>query len=363
MEIMIVVQKDERGKVIKKILETNDYKVHWVKNGRKALEYVKYQDINLIISETDLLSMSGYELLFEFKQNFDEHIPFVFLSEENNPKNFRRGMSLGADDFISEPLKEEEILSVISVQVEKYNRIKRKFERIKSNIFKYIPHELRTPLVPIIGYSDLLLSEFHSLSQEEVLTMIESISTGSRRLKSTVEKFILFSELEFIQNNFSMAVTGFTSGIYSCKEVIIAAANEKAGELKRLSDLNLNICDTNLSISKTLLEIVVKELIDNACKFSLAGTEIHVTGRNKNRKYELTISNKGKGFTLNEIKQIDTFVQFKRDIFQQSGNGLGLVIVKKILRLYGAGFNIESIPEALTEIKITLNKYTKLEAK
>jgi signal transduction histidine kinase len=85
----------------------------------------------------------------------------------------------------------------------------------------------------------------------------------------------------------------------------------------------------------------VEELVDNACKFSRQGTSIEVT---LNAIGELTVADKGRGMTVEEITRIGLFRQFERKKHEQQGLGLGLVLVQKLAARANAEFRVDSEP-------------------
>jgi signal transduction histidine kinase len=103
------------------------------------------------------------------------------------------------------------------------------------------------------------------------------------------------------------------------------------------------------------LEFVLYELIDNALKFSPQIKKVFITGKNHNEKYyQIVIKDFGVGLTEEEIRNIDEQKQFKRELREQQGLGLGLFLSKNIIEKANGIFNIRSKTNEGTEISILI---------
>jgi signal transduction histidine kinase len=95
---------------------------------------------------------------------------------------------------------------------------------------------------------------------------------------------------------------------------------------------------------------MVDELVHNACKFSRPGTPVEITLAADG---VLTIADKGRGMSAEEIGQIGAFQQFDRKKQEQQGLGLGLVLVQKLAAQSAAQFSITSKPGEGTTVRVS----------
>ena len=70
--------------------------------------------------------------------------------------------------------------------------------------------------------------------------------------------------------------------------------------------------------------------------------------------YKIVIIDNGTGMTQDEINAVDGYRQFNREFFQQNGNGLGLIIAKKIVMLYKGNLSIDSVKNKYTKVTVLL---------
>ena len=113
------------------ILELADYKVLTAKNGKEGLDLLRKSQPDLVLCDVMMPGLDGYGVLHEI-ENMKEAfaMPFVFISALSEKDHVRMGMIQGADDYISKPFSNEELLKVVSVRLKKARSIK---EPLKNN--------------------------------------------------------------------------------------------------------------------------------------------------------------------------------------------------------------------------------------
>ena len=355
MEKILVIEdeKDVRQSILD-LLEYKGYEAIEASNGKEALELIKEIIPDLVISDIMMPELSGYTILHEFQNNpVTASIPFIFLSAKADLTDIRKGMNRGADDFITKPFKANELLSSIEIRLKKKKSLDEKLNELRRSITMYVPHELRTPLVAILGYSDMILGEFKQLSSNEIFDMITRIKKAGERLHLTIEKFVIYSELECtdIQDR---PVTQNGLCVESVKNCFDDIMKKKFGRSIRKNDFQIGIEDCAVLIQKRYFEILIGELLDNAVKFSSKGSSISISCFATNGMYKIVIIDNGTGMTQDEINAVDGYRQFNREFFQQNGNGLGLIIAKKIVMLYKGNLSIDSVKNKYTKVTVLL---------
>lgn len=102
------------------ILELVNYNVITASNGTEGVKLAKEIIPDIIICDILMPEKDGYNVLKELSLNEDtRQIPFIFLSAKTEHKEIRLGMDLGADDYITKPFEEEELLSAIKSRLAK----------------------------------------------------------------------------------------------------------------------------------------------------------------------------------------------------------------------------------------------------
>ncbi len=110
------------------ILELQDYEVITAPNGKIGIEKAIKHIPDIIICDIMMPEVDGYGVLQTLSSNTDtHHIPFIFLSAKTEHKEIRRGMNMGADDYLTKPFDEEELVEVIETRLKKANLVSQVF--------------------------------------------------------------------------------------------------------------------------------------------------------------------------------------------------------------------------------------------
>ncbi len=363
--VLIVEDEQDIREDISTLLKLNDYNVLSAMNGIKALEVIEKEVPDLILSDVMMPEMDGYELLENLqKSQRYSNIPFLFLTAKTDKKNMREGMNLGADDYIPKPFDFQELLSAIDVRLKKKERSARKFEKkledLRRNIRRSLPHEIRTPLNSIIGFSDLLVKTYDHTSKDEMLEMLTHINDSGKRLSTLMEKYLLYANLEILMSSPDEIKRIQNYYISSSQNIITDYCEHVLKKFGRIEDAEYEIHDSGLKISEEYFLKLLEELIENACKFSEQGTKIKIKGRPYSKTYELSITDSGRGMTREQIDNYEAYIQFERKVYEQQGSGLGLTIVKSIVKIFGGTVAIDSEPGQYTSVSVKLPVFEEL---
>lgn len=108
------------------LLELAEYDVITASNGKIGVELARQEIPDIIICDIMMPEMDGYGVLESLsKDEATNHIPFIFLSAKTEHKDIRRGMDLGADDYLTKPFEEEELISAIESRLAKVAILKK----------------------------------------------------------------------------------------------------------------------------------------------------------------------------------------------------------------------------------------------
>ncbi len=102
------------------ILELAGYKTFTAENGRKGVEVALKEKPSLIVCDIMMPELDGYGVLHLIRKNHEiEHTPFIFLTAKTERNDFRKGMEMGADDYITKPFEDIELLNAVEIRLKK----------------------------------------------------------------------------------------------------------------------------------------------------------------------------------------------------------------------------------------------------
>jgi len=127
MKSLILLVEDEEALLqhTKLILENNDYEIITAKNGVEALEILESHNQlpDLILCDIMMPEMNGYDFFKKMIDNPDWNlIPFIFLTVKNSAEDVRFGKMLGADDYLTKPVNEMDLLASIAGKITRGRR-------------------------------------------------------------------------------------------------------------------------------------------------------------------------------------------------------------------------------------------------
>lgn len=127
------------------LLELANYKVFTAANGKIGVAEAKKQLPDIILCDIMMPELNGYGVLqILSKEPETKHIPFIFLSAKTEHKDIRKGMDMGADDYIPKPFDESELFSAIESRLTRVAIIKENMDKVGTTEFYYSENELRT---------------------------------------------------------------------------------------------------------------------------------------------------------------------------------------------------------------------------
>ena len=358
-KILVIEDEESIRENILDLLEAENFEGIGAINGKVGVKLANEQIPDLILCDMMMPEVDGHGVLKALRSEpLTATIPFIFLTAKADKSDIRTGMEQGADDYITKPCTPQELLKAIAIRLEKQKTISRQSQKtldeLRTNISMSLPHELRTPLNAIMGFSELILSEYQVLEESDILEMIGQIQTSGHRLYRLIQNFLLYAELEIAATNPELLKEMRNSEFSCVKSLLSQKARQQAKHANRTDDLQLNLQDSSVAIDSVRLAKIVEELLDNAFKFSLEGTPVVLSTLVENQTFILSVKDKGRGMTADQIAQLEAYRQFDRKLYQQAGLGLGLAIVQRLAELHGGKFKIESLPQQETIVCVSL---------
>lgn len=125
--LLIEDNKDVRENTAE-ILSLSNYKVLTAENGKAGVELAIQEHPDLIICDIMMPVMDGYSVLHSLSKNIEtSSIPFIFLTAKTERSDLRKGMEMGADDYITKPFDDIELLNAVEARLSKAAALKRDF--------------------------------------------------------------------------------------------------------------------------------------------------------------------------------------------------------------------------------------------
>ena len=194
-------------------------------------------------------------------------------------------------------------------------------------------HELRTPIQPILGLSEVLQSKIKSKDDHD---LIDAIARNAKRLYRLTEDILDVTKIE-IQS------LQLQKEKFNLSEVIMNVLADYESLIKKINDVKVSLIrkgDFLVEADKGRLNQVISNLIDNAIKFTQKGSIVISSQRRDNDNVIVSIKDTGIGIDQEIMPRL--FSKFASKSF--IGTGLGLFISKSIIELMEGKFGLKIIP-------------------
>lgn len=123
-KVLLIEDNDDIRENTAEILELSNYQVYKAANGKEGVEQAISHKPDLIICDIMMPILDGYGVLHMIHKNPElQHIPFIFLTAKAERVEIRKGMELGADDYITKPFNGTELLNAIEVRLKKSEQL------------------------------------------------------------------------------------------------------------------------------------------------------------------------------------------------------------------------------------------------
>src|SRR4051812_39373270 len=138
--VLIEDNKSVRENIVE-ILELAEYQVSAAPNGKKGVDLVLKETPDLIICDIMMPELDGYGVLHMLSKNAKtSSIPFIFLTAKADRTDFRKGMEMGADDYITKPFDDIELLNAVETRLKKSDLLKTEYAANAKGVNDFLNH-------------------------------------------------------------------------------------------------------------------------------------------------------------------------------------------------------------------------------
>ena len=334
VKILIVDDEPINVKLIEEILEyEEDFECKSVQNGIDALALLDEYNPDIIILDIMMPGMSGYDVCRRIKSDKKHRFAKVLMvSGKAMIEERLEGYDSGADDYITKPFVDDELLAKLKV----FSRLKKteEIDELKTAILQLFSHETKTPLNGILLGSQLILDT--PSVPDKIAEYANLIKMSGERIHELVRKILLLSDLK---NNRTLTVTA--QSVKKYLQRVASQANESHPE-------SSTICvdcaiDFTLEADWHLFHEAFQSAVNNAIKFSPSHEDVELKASYDESTVVFSVKDKGPGIDpKNQEKIFDEF--YSPDIKSHTkGTALSLAIAKEIMLLHRGHLSVESV--------------------
>ena len=358
-KILVIEDNDSLRDNIEEILEIEGFEAAGAQNGQVGIDKAIELLPDLIISDVNMPLVDGFGVLEALRANPEtKTIPFVFLTVKKSIDDIRTGMSLGANDYLPKPFNNAELVEVVNKRLQMRDDIaaeeNEKYDELKNVVGLPIAKVIDEPLRKIERLANLLRSDTSEIKMSDVMEIAQLIETGAVKLRNDIVKILYFYRVQALKNNGEELTSLQTMTTSDAAAQISAISEEMAQNFGRKADLFVHADDSTLRFPEEFLEFCIKELVENAFKYSARNCPVKVTGAQKGKTYQITIQDQGIGFDGKSIEDIHPYTKISKGSEVSDGLGLGLYNVKHLVQLFDGTIELQAEEGVGTSITLLL---------
>src|SRR5919107_6087100 len=136
--ILVIDDNNDLRENTAEILELAGYKTYTAANGKIGVDLAVKEKPALIVCDIMMPELDGYGVLHLLRKHTEtQTIPFIFLTAKTERSDFRKGMEMGADDYVTKPFDDSELLSAVEARLKRVELLEQKYPSTASGLSEF----------------------------------------------------------------------------------------------------------------------------------------------------------------------------------------------------------------------------------
>jgi len=223
----------------------------------------------------------------------------------------------------------------------------------KNKFFTIIAHDLKSPFNSMIGFSDILLSDWEQMNEDEKLEILQLLKTTTEDTYQLLVNLLEWSRVQKKQIEYNPDQINFLQLSDACVKQLKADAF-----LKNIRFFVHVPPGLSVYADPNMLHTVVRNLFSNAIKFTPKNGQIKITAYDHGSYVECCVADTGVGMSKQEAENLFK-LQYRnstKGTEGETGTGLGLVLCHEFIKKHNGKFTVTSVPDKGTTFCFTLPK-------
>lgn len=341
---ILLVDDDERNLRILELILEDEFELSMASTGEQALERVSTFRPDIVLLDIMMPGITGIEACKEIKSSPEhKNIKIILLSGMSMTEDRIAGYEAGADDYLTKPFNDEELLAKVRV----YAKLKfsEEINRLKTDFLSLITHETSTPLNTIIGYATLMAGDE---MDEEKKSWLDDIKSSASMLHNKIERILMLSSL--------MSTDSIGKSEISLSELFMVSVDNLGFDEEKNSHIDIQIDENEVIFcDQILFQKALTSLLDNSIRHTPDESRTICRCSYASNEYlEISIEDQGPG--IEETRLVDMFEAFNIPDLLNHGQGLALSmsLCRQIVTLHGGTISASNGEEGGLRILIKI---------
>lgn len=336
--LLIVDDIPANVSVLFDFLSASGFKVLVAQDGESALQKAFYAIPSLILLDVMMPGIDGFETCRRLKNDAKtQDIPVIFMTALADTENKLKGFELGAVDYVTKPIQQEEVLARVNTHLT-IRKLQKELEaqNLELDAFAHtVAHDLKNPLNAVMGFADLLAEVVSEKldSDEETLEYLNSLKLASRKMMDIIESLLLLAGVS--KQQVELQPLNMTE--------IVTQVQQRLAYMIKSTQAEIILPD-HWPVARgyaAWVEEIWANYLNNAMKYGGKPPRLELGAKTMANQVRFWVHDNGNGLTKEE--QAVLFTPFTRLTQSRGkGHGLGLSIVQRIAEKLDGKVGVES---------------------
>jgi len=310
------------------------YSLKAASSGEETLAVIEEFQPDVVLLDIMMPGIDGYETCRRIRANPAlPNVKIIMVSAKAMVSERLKGYDAGADDYLTKPFEEEELLAKVRV----YLRLKsvEEIDQLKSNLINFLNHETRTPLNCIVQPLELLMSDV-PLDAQMKQKCLELVNQSAQRLHQLFDKVIKLCAMKAGRWDYNFTTADLSDLVTMAAAEVAALASERDVTIDHKLEKVIAEVDTKE------IKSVVKDLLHNAIRFSQPGGRVVVGVSAEPDHLNVNVTDQGDGIEPDFLSRV--FDEFNDgDVTHHSeGHRLSLAIARQVAIAHAGTIDVAS---------------------
>ena len=345
-KVLIVDDNPTNIAILTEILE--DYELDSASSGDDALKIVKEYHPDLILLDIMMPGMNGYDVCRKLREDPDfSRTKIIMVSAKAMVSERLKGYEMGADDYITKPFEEDELLAKVRV----YSRLTsiEEVDQLKTEMLRLLCLDTVNPLSSIVAPLSQLM-KMETFDIDDCKAKVATSYENAVSLQRLFEKVVLWSSIKSGKLDFRFVDADFRSIVQSAIQKVEGQARDRNITIRQVLP---EVASTRLDTSQVTR--VVNTLLDNAIRFSPDDGRVIVEISEVDNALYLSIIDEGKGIDHNFLPKVFrefTYMEINKN--SAAWRGLSLSIAQLVMQAHQGKIEIDSSQGSGTIVTVIL---------
>lgn len=355
-KVLIVDDNKENIDLIAYFLKPQNYQILTAFDGVEALEIIEHDQPDIILLDIMLPKMDGFQVCERIKKDRKtQFIPIIMITALKELKDKIRSLEVGADDFISKPFENVELLTRVksllriknyhdeiqkkNSELEQKNKTLLRLDRFKDELNHHIVHDMKNPLFVIQGNLQMMSMAIEQAASPILKKYVDRIDRSTQNLLRMVLNLIDISKIEDGKMELNHELVNVNELVDKCIHRFKDYPENQGKDFK----LDLADGGSTLKIDSSVMERV----FDNLISFAVANVpddgKIEIGSKRVNKSIEYSIHDFGQQIPMkysDEMFNKFSQIEIKKEGFRV-GRGLGLTFCKLAVEAHGGTLSFD----------------------